>query len=423
MIRDLRNLYRDIRVQYRNAGEPRGTFTALRHRNFQLWFQGQLISLFGSWMQSAAQAFLIFEMTKSNAYLGLFGFATGIPSWIFMLYAGVVTDRMSRRKLMVITQTAMMILAFLTAGLTFAHLIRPWHLILIAFGFGVANAFDAPPRQALVQELVAREDMTNAIALNGAMFNLSIALGPAVGGLTYALFGPAWCFMINGLSFIAVIIALLAMKLEPFKPRPHQGSVMAELKEGLVYVWRHSIIRNLTALVGVLSLFGLGIQTLMPSWSVNILHGHATLNGLLLSARGVGALIGALMIASLGRFTFGGRLMTVGSMAFPLLIMAFAFLTWPSLALLCLVLVGFAQILVFNLANASVQSLTPDALRGRVMSVYSLIFFGAMPLGSLFIGGMAEKFGEPPTVLVSGLIVLAYSIFIYLAVPKIRKIA
>ena len=423
MIRELKILARDVRTQFNNAGEPRGTFTALRHRNFKLWFEGQLVSLFGTWMQTTAMGFLIYELTKSSAYLGLVGFAAGVPSWLFMLYAGVVSDRMSRRNLMVVTQTAMMILAFLTAGLTFTHLIRPWHIILLALGFGVANAFDAPPRQALVQELVSREDMTNAIALNGAMFNASVALGPAVGGITYALFGPAWCFAINGLSFIAVIIALLAMKLEPFKPRPHQGTVMADLKEGLAYIRRHSMIRTLISLVGMISLFGLGMQTLMPAWSVNVLHGHATLNGLLQSARGLGALIGALMIAALGRFTFRGRLMTVGSVAFPLIMTAFAFLRWPPLSLLFLAGLGFAQIMVLNLANASVQSLTPDGLRGRVMSVYSLIFFGAMPVGSLIIGGMASKLGEPPTIMIGGLLVLAYSIIIYMAAPKLRKIA
>ena len=279
MIRELKVLAQDIRTQFNNAGEPRGTFTALRHRNYKLWFQGQMVSLFGTWMQSTALGFLIYELTKSPAYLGWVGFAAGIPSWIFMLYAGVVADRMSRRNLLVITQTAMMLLAFLAAGLTFLHLIQPWHIIILAFCLGVANAFDAPPRQALVQELVAREDMTNAIALNGAMFNISVAIGPAVGGVTYALFGPAWCFAINGLSFVAVIAALLAMRLEPFKPRPHQGSVLADLKEGVSYVTHHPMIRTLISLIGMISLFGLSFQTLMPAWSVNILHGHATLNG------------------------------------------------------------------------------------------------------------------------------------------------
>jgi MFS family permease len=181
--------------------------------------------MFGSWMQSTAQGFLIFQLTKSPAFLGYVGFAAGVPTWIFMLYAGVVADRISRRRLMIVTQTAMMALAFLSAALVFTGAIRPWHIILLALGFGTANAFDAPARQAIVQELVPTEDMTNAIALNSAMFNTSAALGPAIGGVIYALVGPAWCFTLNGISFIAIIVALLMMKLPAFAPRTATTSV------------------------------------------------------------------------------------------------------------------------------------------------------------------------------------------------------
>jgi MFS family permease len=422
MIRELKVLYRQIRTQFANDGEPRGTFTALKHRNYKLWFQGQMVSLFGTWMQATAQGFLIFELTKSPAYLGLAGFAAGAPTWVFMLYAGVVADRMSRRKMMVITQVAMMVLAFLTAALTFLHVIQPWHIIVLSFGFGVTNAFDAPARQAIVQELVAREDMTNAIALNSAMFNASVALGPAVGGVTYALFGPAWCFVINGLSFIAVIAALMAMKLEPFQPRLQPSTIAADLKEGLAYVAHHPMIRTLTLLVGVISLFGFAFITLMPAWAVTILHGHATLNGLLQSARGLGALVSALLIAALGRFTFRGKILTVGALSFPLLLIAFSFIRSEALSLVCLFGLGFTLILVFNLANAAVQSLTPDALRGRVMSVYSLVFFGSLPIGSLIIGAMATKIGEPTTILVNAFVVLAFTAVIALAAPQVRKL-
>jgi MFS family permease len=422
MIRELKVLVRQIRTQFANDGEPRGTFTALKHRNYKLWFQGQLVSLFGTWMQATAQGFLIFELTKSPAYLGFAGFAAGVPTWLFMLYAGVVADRVSRRTMMVITQVAMMVLAFLTAALTFLHVIQPWHLIVLSFAFGVTNAFDAPARQAIVQELVAREDMTNAIALNSAMFNASVALGPAVGGVTYALFGPAWCFTINGLSFIAVIAALMAMKLEPFQPRLHRSTVAADLKEGLSYVAHHPMIRTLIALVGVISIFGFAFVTLMPAWAVNVLHGHAALNGLLQSARGLGALVSALLIASLGRFTFRGKILTVGALSFPVLLIAFSFIRSEALSLACLFGLGFTLILVFNLANAAVQSLTPDALRGRVMSVYSLVFFGSLPIGSLIIGAMAAKISEPTTVLVNAFVVLAFAAVLSLAVPQLRKL-
>ena len=415
-------MIRQIKTRINGRIDWRQTFTALRYPNYRLWFWGQMISMFGTWMQATAQGFLIFELTQSPAYLGLVGFANGVPTWFFMLYAGVVADRMSRRRLMVITQTAMIILAFITAGLAFFHLIRSWHIIVLAFGFGVINAFDAPARQAIVDELVERKDMTNAIALNSAMFNTSVALGPAFGGVIYALFGPAWCFTINGLSFIAVIAALMAMRLEPFIQKAHLNSILSDLKEGLGYVVTHSMIRTIVSLVGVISLFGFAFVTLMPAWAVKMLHGNATTNGFLQSARGFGALAAALLIASLGRFKFRGKLLTFGSFAFPVLLVVFAFIRWEPLSLLVLFGIGFALILVFNLANAAVQELTPDALRGRVMSIYSLVFFGSLPIGSLFIGWMAVKTSEPTTIVINSLIVLIYAVVLLVFMPKLRKL-
>jgi MFS family permease len=184
------------------------TFAALKHSNYRLWFQGQLVSLFGTWMQTTAQGFLVFELTHSPEYLGYVGFAAGIPTWLFTLYGGVIADRVPRRTLLTVTQTSMMVLAFILAGLVFSHLVQPWHILALAFLLGVANSFDAPARQAFVGEMVAREDLTNAIALNATMFHMATAVGPAVAGFTYALFGPGWCFTLNGLSFIAVIAAL-----------------------------------------------------------------------------------------------------------------------------------------------------------------------------------------------------------------------
>ena len=411
-----------IRSRLNGRIDWRQTFTAMKYPNYRLWFWGQMISMFGSWMQATAQGFLIFELTQSPAYLGLVGFAAGVPTWLFMLYAGVVADRMSRRRLMVITQTAMMFLAFVTAGLTFFHLIRSWHIIILAFGFGVTNAFDAPARQAIVDELVERKDMTNAIALNSAMFNTSVALGPAFGGVIYALFGPAWCFTINGLSFIAVIAALMAMRFEPFVPKAHLNSVLSDLKEGLGYVVAQPMIRTIVSLVGVISIFGFAFVTLMPAWAVKMLHGNATTNGFLQSARGFGALAAALLIASLGRFKFRGKLLTFGSFAFPVLLVVFAFIRWEPLSLLVLFGIGFALILIFSLANAAVQTLTPDPLRGRVMSIYSLVFFGSLPIGSLYIGWMAAKTSEPTTIVMNALIVLIFAVVLFVFMPKLRKL-
>jgi len=410
-------------IDFRQGFRWSQTFSALRSRNYRLWFFGQMISLFGTWMQATAQGFFVFQLTHSPAYLGYVAFASGIPTWLFMLYAGVVADRISRRSLLLVTQIAMMILAFILAGLTFLKLVQPWHIILLAFGLGVANAFDAPARQAFVLEMVGREDLTNAIALNSAMFNSATAFGPAIAGVTYALFGPGWCFTLNGISFIAVIAALLAMRNLNPQPMPEQpNSVLADLKEGLSYVLSHSVIRVLMGLVGMITLFGVSFATLIPAWTVTVLHGNASVNGLLFSARGLGALISALSIASLGHFKFRGKLLTIGTFAFPIGLLAFALLRLLPLSLLALVAVGWASILVFNLVNALVQTLTSDQLRGRVMSVYTLTFFGLMPVGGLLAGAVAEKAGEPATVILWSLISLGSASSIFAFLPKIREL-
>lgn len=415
-------MWKEIKSQLDGRFSWGQTFAALKYPNYRLWFWGQMTSLFGTWMQSTSLTYFIFELTHSPAYLGYAGFATGIPTWFFMLYAGVIADRMPRRKLMIATQASMMTLAFILAGLTFSGLIKPWHIILLAFFSGTANAFDAPARQAIVLDLVEVEDLTNAIALNSTMFNTATALGPALGGMTYALFGPAWCFTINGISFIAIIIALAAMKLKSHNPLPQRKSTLADLKEGLHYVATHPLIRTIISLVGVVILFAFAFTTLIPAWAVKILKGNATTNGLLYSTRGLGALFSALFIASLGRFKFRGKLFTFGTFAFPCLVLIFALLHWQPLSFLVIFCAGFSQILVFNLANAFVQTLTPQSLRGRVMSIYSLVFFGFMPIGALLIGWVAHGIGEPLAIIVNALLTLGYVMALWIFMPKLRRL-
>lgn len=399
------------------------TFAALRYPNYRLWFFGQMISLFGTWMQSTAQGYLVFELTKSPAYLGYVGFFAGLPSWLFMLYAGVVADRVSRRNMLLVTQTAMMLLAAALAALTFAGMVAAWHVLILALGLGVANAFDAPARITFVQELVDPEDLTNAIALNGTMFNSATAVGPAVAGVTYAALGPAWCFTINAITFLAVIAALLLMRLPAAVRHAGHRSTAEELRAGLRYVWGNTTIRTIISMVGVASLFGLAFATLLPAWAVKVLGGDSTTNGLLQSARGIGALVAALSIASLGRFRFKGRLMTVGSFVYPALLLVYAQLRWLPLSLLILMGVGWGMVAMFNLANALVQTQAPEALRGRVMSVYSLTFFGMMPVGALIHGAVAQQIGEPTTLLIGGLVALGYSLFVFWRVPQLRALA
>jgi MFS family permease len=396
-------------------------FTALKYPNYRLWFWSQMFSLFGTWMESTALMFLVYKLTGSAAYLGLVGFASGAPTWFFMLYAGVIADRMSRRTMIIITQTVMMVLAFVMAGLAFLGVVQPWHILVIALLLGVANAFEAPARQAFVLEMVDLPDLTNAIALNGAMFNTATAAGPAVAGVVYALFGPAWCFTINGVSFIAVIVALALMKLQPFVPKVEKTGAIADLKEGVKYVWGHPMIRTIVGLLAIVSLFGISYAILFPAWAVKILGGDATTNGFLQASRGLGAMAGALLIASLGRFHFRGRLLTLGTLAMPVLIIIFAFVRWTPLSLVLLFGAGVAQIFIFNLCNALVQSFSPHALRGRIMGVYTFVFFGAMPIAALGIGATAQHLGETAAVLIGAMIMLLAAVLVWIFVPRLRQ--
>jgi MFS family permease len=398
------------------------TFAALRYRNYRLWFFGQMVSLFGSWMQTTAQGFLVFQLTGSPAYLGYVGFAAGVPAWALTLYGGVVADRVPRRTLLIVTQIAQMALAFILAGLVFSGIVQPWHIIVLSLLLGVANAFDAPARLAFVRELVDKEDLTNGIALNATMFNLATTTGPAMAGVMYNLVGPAWCFMLNGISFLAVIGALWRMRITSGPVAPRNASAWRDLREGLSYIVHEPVVRTLIVLVGATSCFGISFATLFPAWAVRILGGDATTTGLLQSARGLGALLGALLIASLGRFQFKGRLLTVGTFAFPLLLILMTFTNRLWLTLAILVASGLAVILIMNLANALVQTLTPDALRGRVMAVYSMVFFGMMPVGALWVGVVAERVGEPAAVISGALAVLSVAGAIFVAVPQIRAL-
>jgi MFS family permease len=397
------------------------TFAALRHPNYRLWFRGQIISLFGTWMQTTAQGFLIYELTHSAAYLGYVGFASGVPAWLLTLYGGVVADRMSRRTLLIMTQTAMMIFAFILAALTFLHVVQPWHVVALSFLLGTANAFDAPARQSFVGEMVDREDLTNAIALNATMFHTATAIGPAVAGITYALFGPAWCFTINGISFIAVIVALRMMDLKPQEFPAAAGSGKGNFKEGILYVVHHDLIRVIIAIVALNSMFTLSLTTLIPAWSVTILGGDATTNGFLNSARGIGSLAGALAIAMLGRITYRGKLVMFGSFLAPVLLLVFALFHWLPASLVIIAGIGLGTIMVMNLANALVQTSTPEHLRGRVMGAYTWIFFGFMPIGALWCGEMASRFGLAEAITINGLISLAAAGAIWVFFPRLRE--
>jgi MFS family permease len=406
----------------RTAGGIRQTFSSLRSPNYRLWFAGQLVSLVGTWMQQTAQGYLVYQLTGSDAYLGYVVFATGAPSWLFMLYGGVVADRVSRRTTLVVTQAAMMVLAFLLTGLVATGAVRPWHIVAIAFLLGIATAFDAPARQSFVVELVSREDLTNAIALNSTMFNGAVVIGPAVAAAIYAAFGPAWCFAVNGISFLAVIAALLRMRITRLPPAQHHPSAVAQARQGLHYVVRDPTVRVLVINLALVGLFGISVLTLVPAWSEDVVGGGVRTNGLLLSARGVGAMAGALLIAWLSGRRVRGRLWSLGSLAMPAALFVFGVTRWLPLSMLAMVALGWSFMTQANTSNALVQTSVADELRGRVMSIYLLVFFGLQPIGGLISGTLAEVIGEPRTVLASACVLAVVAAWIHIRLPFVRRL-
>ncbi len=372
-------------------------------------------------MQATAQGYLVYTLTGSAKWLGLVGFAAGVPSWLFTLYGGVIADRIPRRTLLIITQSVMMVLAFILTGLVYWEVVEPWHIVVMAFLLGIANAFDAPARQSFVVELVDREDLTNAIAINATMFNLATVVGPAIAGLTYAAFGAAMCFAINGLSFLGVIIALLLMKLNPQSTATVRSSAILQIKQGIQYVMVNPVVVVIMTGLFFVSVFGFGLMTLMPVWAVSILGGDVTTNGFLLSARGLGALAGALTVAALAYRRIKGRIWTTGSFILPLMLFIFSFTRTIPFSLLLLLGIGWGLMAMVNTANAMVQEEVPDELRGRVMGFFVFVFFGSGPIGSLLVGWMAAGITAPTTVAVCAVILFGFALFTFLMRPALRN--
>jgi MFS family permease len=400
------------------------TFASLRYPNYRRWFIGQALSLMGTWMQSVAQGWLVYQLTGSKLALGTISFAGSIPTFFLMLPAGALADRIPRRRMLLITQSTMMALAFVLTILTATGILQVWHIALLAFLLGIANSFDAPARQALAVEMVEdRRDLQNAIGLNSTMFNLARVVGPAVGGLVLASLGATWCFALNGLSFGAVLIALAGMRLPEQANVLHSGRLMSQVGVGLRYVRQHKEIRAIVALVAVSGLFGMSYAVLLPAYAVDILHvGEAGLGGLN-AAVGVGALFGALIVATLSRSQRKGIQLAAGSFIFPAALICFAFsrsFAWSSFFL---ALAGFGFVSQNSTSNTIVQSLVPDDLRGRVMGIYSLMFFGSTPFGSLLAGSVAQAWGPVGSVLLSAGITLLFALFIFLHVPSLRHVA
>ncbi len=393
---------------------------ALSHKNFQLFFSGQLISLIGTWMQSVAQSWLVYRLTGSTVALGAVGFAGQIPVFLLAPLGGAVADRYSRRPIVVATQSAAMLLAFVLAALTLLDVVQVWHVFTLAALLGVVNAFDIPTRQAFVVDMVGKEDLMNAIALNSSMFNGARIVGPAIAGVLVATIGEGWCFFANGVSYIAVIVGLLWMDIVGHARVPLAGAARAEIGEGFRFVGRTSPVRALLLLLGVVSLMGMPYAVLMPIFADRILHGGASGLGLLMGASGVGALVGALSLAARRGVRGLGRWVALASAGFgaSLILFSFSRTFWLSAALL--VPVGFSMMVQMAASNTLVQAMVPDALRGRVMAVYSMVFMGMAPFGALLAGVLANHVGAPNTVALGGAICIIGAAAFGLRLPALR---
>jgi MFS family permease len=369
------------------------TFSALKHRNYRLFLTGQVISLSGTWMQRVAQAWLVYELTRSAFALGVVGFATRLPVIFLSLFAGVLADRMDKRKILITSQVIAMIQAVVLAVLTLTGVVRFWHVALLGAVLGATQSFDAPTRHSFFKEMVGQKDLMNAIALNSTAFNMARLVGPAIAGVLIYTIGIAGCFVVNALSFVAVIAAYLLMRFEQREIEVPLRSHWDELKEGIRYVRDHVIVRTAVTLIGIASFLTFSYGTLLPVFANRVLGGDARVFAGLMTAVGAGALITALVVASLGNFERKGLLTTVGVLAFPTSMIALSFTHTLAPATMVCFLLGIAMILLTASMNTLVQSAISDRLRGRVMSLYVLVFLGPLPFGNLLAGRLAETLG------------------------------
>ncbi len=396
------------------------TFRALKHRNFKLFFAGQFISLTGTWMQSVAQSWLVYRLTGSVVLLGLIGFSSQIPVFFLAPIGGAVADGYERQKILLITQTLAMTVALVLAGLTLTGQVQVWHLFVLAVCFGLINAFDIPTRQAFVVDMVGKEDLLNAIALNSSMFNGARIVGPAIAGILVAVVGEGWCFLGNGISYIAVICGILMMKIVPVI-REQSGSLFLNITAGFSFVAKNAPIRGLLLLLGLVSLTGMPYAVLMPIFADKILGGGSATLGYLMGASGIGALIAALVLASRNAVFGLGRWVAFASGSLGISLILFSFSTNFWLSMILLIPVGFSMMTQMSSSNTLIQAMVPDNLRGRVMSVYSMMFMGMAPLGALLAGSAAGFLGAQYTVAVGGLACIVGSIVFGFKLPKLRN--
>ena len=403
------------------GGRAGGMFASLRHRNYRLFFFGQFVSLCGTWMQGIAQPWLVYDLTKSKLLLGLVAATNTFPALIFSFAGGVTADRYPKRRVLLFTQTAMMATALVFWALIVTNLIAIKWIFVLAFISGVAFAFDVPARQAFVIEMVGKEDLMNAIALNSSTFNAARVIGPAIGGIVIGGLGVATCFLLNGLSFVAVLAALLLMRVPPRAAIGLSGSILRDIIEGLNYARRHPVIRATLLLIALSTFFGAPYYVLLPVFAGDVFRVGPAGYGFMMAASGIGALTGALGLAKLGNFPRKGALILGGVIVFAAAIEAFCWSHSFHFAIFFLVIAGSAMTLYGSTCNTLLQTTVPDVLRGRIMALFSLGFIGLAPFGSFQAGVMAHYFGVHIAVGLGVAIMGASGLLILLTMPKMRK--
>lgn len=389
----------------------RKIFASLRYRNFRLFWIGQAISLIGTWMQSIGQAWLILKLTDSPFLLGLIGAAQYTPILVLSVFAGSIVDRFPKRYLIILTQTVMALLAFVLWVLTAKGIVNYWHVFILASLLGLATSLDVPARQAFMINLVGRDTLMNAIALNSTTFNIARLIGPAIAGLLIAKVGISTTFLLNGISFIPVIIGLLMIDIDGLPGRSGKKNVMEDIKEGLLYIKNNAVVFNVLMLMLMVSLFAINFNVVVPVYAKYVFHNNPEIFGFLMSSLGVGSILGAILVALRSGRSPNPVFLILGAVILSGFQMVMAFVTGLYTAMFVLFFIGFGSIIFTALSNTTIQLNTPDELKGRAMSVYSLVFMGVTPIGNLFIGGIADVIGVRTSIFIGGLLGLVPALY------------
>ncbi len=396
---------------------------ALRSRNYQLFFAGQGISLIGTWMTQIATVWLVYHLTSSALMLGIVGFTSQIPNFLLTPFGGVLVDRFPRQRILIVTQVLAMVQSLTLAALALSGVIQIWHLLVLSLLQGIINAVNAPARQAIVTELVDRpEDLANAIAINSTMFNGARLIGPAIGGLLIARIGEAYCFLIDGVSYIAVIIALLAMRFKPKKMPTITGSPLERIKDGFDYAFGCPPIRAILLLSAIVSLLGMQYTVLVPVFADKILKGDAQTLGFLMAASGVGAVSGGIYLVTRQTIIGLGKLIVLGPALLGMGLIVFSVSRYLPLSLVAMFFIGLGTILQIASGNTVLQTIVDDDKRGRVMSIYTMSFLGVVPFGNLLGGTLADRIGVTPTLIFAGSACLLGSLYFSRQLPALSKI-